>query len=541
MSAVAPLEAVSLDTPKRKADRSPEDHKPPRKRFLENDDLPLLSDPESSDQELDQSSTSADPEFVTQEKRKTVQQRKRQQTRAVEVAPAPREADRRRPTEGPPRYRLVHRGDCTSDYLAVRHLETLRRPAPAVHLQTPTPFLLTPRDAAAAEFLEEVVARRPRGIVLQRLDQAPRRVKGVLVGYPLEYDAEDIRKLTDSGVTHVRRCHVVREGRRLPTRNVELVMDRESLPKDLSLGWLGRYRVRPFVEEPTRCFKCQKFGHVARLCRGSRLTCAVCAGNHDSIVCIGARREEASRPPPRCCNCGGSHPAWSRRCAERRRRLPTTERGPVPQPRGHGQTEMTAPPRPPPPTEEDYPPLPAQQPLRPGSAPRRRRNRNKKKRRPATTAEGPTPAPVERRTPTETEHLSSAGAETRASSGTEAAPPLSRSRRMSAPGRLDAGLLKTFWISPDSTRKATVTYRPTAPTFDLHDLMVRLQAVMARMHCDLLQALGAHRTSATDAVLKRAETDLLTLTPGTPRKTRPTTNSVDEENPMLEDFRAAQA
>lgn len=153
------------------------------------------------------------------------------------LAPSPgADGARSRPTERPARYRLVHRGDCDCDFLAVWHLESLRRPAPAVHLQIPTPFLLAPRDAAEARFLEEVVAERPRGIVLKRLEEAPRRMKGALVDFPFDYDVMDIKRKLGSEVTQVRWCTVVRDGQRLPTRNVETVLDRDSLPKDLSLG-----------------------------------------------------------------------------------------------------------------------------------------------------------------------------------------------------------------------------------------------------------------------------------------------------------------
>lgn len=162
-----------------------------------------------------------------------------------------------------------------------------------------TPFPLTPRDADAARFLKEVAVRGPKGIVLKKVEEAPRRAKGVLLGFSLDYYVVYFKRKLGDEVTHVRRCTIVRESKRVPTRSVELIIDRESLPETLSLGWLGRYHVRPFAEEPMRCYKCQKYRHVSRLCRGPMVVCAVCAMDHDTKSCFASRREEASRPPPR--------------------------------------------------------------------------------------------------------------------------------------------------------------------------------------------------------------------------------------------------
>ncbi|KAI0350886.1 hypothetical protein OH77DRAFT_1387811, partial [Trametes cingulata] len=47
--------------------------------------------------------------------------------------------------------------------------------------------------------------------------------------------------------------------------------------------------VRKFCPPPTQCFRCQKFGHVAKACphlpEPSSLKCARCAGNHATREC----------------------------------------------------------------------------------------------------------------------------------------------------------------------------------------------------------------------------------------------------------------
>lgn len=62
-----------------------------------------------------------------------------------------------------------------------------------------------------------------------------------------------------------------------------------------------RYRVREFTHKPTKCYKCQKFGHVAKLCKGIK-RCARCGGEHDYGECGEGVR-------PKCCNYGGGHSA----------------------------------------------------------------------------------------------------------------------------------------------------------------------------------------------------------------------------------------
>ncbi|GBL94242.1 hypothetical protein AVEN_16772-1 [Araneus ventricosus] len=52
--------------------------------------------------------------------------------------------------------------------------------------------------------------------------------------------------------------------------------------------------VRPYISNPLRCFKCQRFGHSQTSCRGT-LTCARCAEvGHESTVCTAKEK---------CVNC----------------------------------------------------------------------------------------------------------------------------------------------------------------------------------------------------------------------------------------------
>ena len=56
---------------------------------------------------------------------------------------------------------------------------------------------------------------------------------------------------------------------------------------------------------PTRCYKCQKFGHIAKHCFNT-LKCALCSGNHSKVDC----KEKSTK----CSNCSENHPAYRKDC-----------------------------------------------------------------------------------------------------------------------------------------------------------------------------------------------------------------------------------
>ncbi|XP_041369636.1 uncharacterized protein LOC121383611 [Gigantopelta aegis] len=77
-----------------------------------------------------------------------------------------------------------------------------------------------------------------------------------------------------------------------------------TLPQSITAGYLN-VPVEPFVLNPLRCFKCQKYGHGQNACRG-KLTCARCGQfDHDS---------KRSQQDLLCINCKGDHFTYSREC-----------------------------------------------------------------------------------------------------------------------------------------------------------------------------------------------------------------------------------
>ncbi|XP_054259232.1 golgin subfamily A member 6-like protein 22 [Macrosteles quadrilineatus] len=74
-------------------------------------------------------------------------------------------------------------------------------------------------------------------------------------------------------------------------------------------------RVKDYVDV-ARCFKCQKFGHVAKHCKSETPACSHCAGEHDYKDCPNKGKKEKVR----CINCvrdkkeNSKHEARSRKC-----------------------------------------------------------------------------------------------------------------------------------------------------------------------------------------------------------------------------------
>ena len=79
------------------------------------------------------------------------------------------------------------------------------------------------------------------------------------------------------------------------------------LPKVVKIGF-ERCRVRPYIPNPLRCFRCQKFNHLGKDCRGVA-RCANC-GSKDHT----SSRDNLCSEAPRCVNCGEDHPSFVRSC-----------------------------------------------------------------------------------------------------------------------------------------------------------------------------------------------------------------------------------
>ncbi|GBO33177.1 hypothetical protein AVEN_185530-1, partial [Araneus ventricosus] len=98
--------------------------------------------------------------------------------------------------------------------------------------------------------------------------------KGVITcGSLLNLTIEEIpQELSGQGAKDVRRINIRRD-ELVPTKHFILTFNTPRLPEYIRAGYV-RCSVRPYISNPLRCFKCQRFGHSKTNCRGT-LTCVV--------------------------------------------------------------------------------------------------------------------------------------------------------------------------------------------------------------------------------------------------------------------------
>ncbi|XP_073730159.1 uncharacterized protein [Misgurnus anguillicaudatus] len=138
-----------------------------------------------------------------------------------------------------------------------------------------------------------------------------RGARGVISGVALGENLEDIKKNIRGGtILGIKRLLANRDGEKVESTSVLLEFREQRLPERIMVGFMSFY-VREYIPPPIRCFKCQRYGHVAAICKGSQ-RCGKCGGNHEYGQCgDGAVRK--------CCNCGGDHTAAYGGCPARKK------------------------------------------------------------------------------------------------------------------------------------------------------------------------------------------------------------------------------
>ncbi|GFW97222.1 uncharacterized protein TNCV_4784361 [Trichonephila clavipes] len=117
-------------------------------------------------------------------------------------------------------------------------------------------------------------------------------------------DGEILDGFSDQGVIQVRRITIKKDNSVIPTKHLILTFNSPTLPKTIKAGYLN-CKIRPYIPNPLRCFKCQRFGHSQTACRG-QLTCSRCASvGHASSDCTLEQK---------CVNCSQPHPTDSKLC-----------------------------------------------------------------------------------------------------------------------------------------------------------------------------------------------------------------------------------
>ncbi|GFV20846.1 putative RNA-directed DNA polymerase from transposon BS [Trichonephila clavipes] len=117
-------------------------------------------------------------------------------------------------------------------------------------------------------------------------------------------ESEILEGFSDQGVIQVRRIIIKKDSNIIPTKRLILTFNSPKLPTTLKAGYLN-CKIRAYIPNPLRCFKCQRFGHSQIACCG-QLTCSRCASvGHSSADCSLAQK---------CVNCSQPHSSDSKQC-----------------------------------------------------------------------------------------------------------------------------------------------------------------------------------------------------------------------------------
>lgn len=123
--------------------------------------------------------------------------------------------------------------------------------------------------------------------------------RGVISGIPVEEDLEKLKWCIQGGkVSRVKRLLQTVNGERVSSLSVLLEFEGTVLPDRVKIGCMS-FPVRVFVPPPLRCYKWQRYGHIAVVCKGKQ-KCPKCGGEHRFEEC-------GDNVLDKCSNCGGQH------------------------------------------------------------------------------------------------------------------------------------------------------------------------------------------------------------------------------------------
>ena len=137
----------------------------------------------------------------------------------------------------------------------------------------------------------------------------PPGARGVIYNVPLNITNDELLEcLKQFQVNNIKRFKFKdAEGKRTDTKTVLLHFDCPDLPPQVQLGYL-KNNVKQYIPMPVRCFKCNRFGHIAEKCRGKE-RCAKCGKEHNTSSC-----SITNVIAMKCANCNGNHSAASKIC-----------------------------------------------------------------------------------------------------------------------------------------------------------------------------------------------------------------------------------
>ncbi len=205
-------------------------------------------------------------------------------------------------------------------------------------------YIITTTDQELANQLRTMTQLEGKAVTLEELLPEDKQCTYVVTRVPLDIPNEAIMARIASA-TEVERLMILdRETRKKCPSNSVKVRAKGEIPTEIRLGALGKFLTRPYIPDPTRCYKCQNYGHMQKDChRGIR--CALCSLNHSTEECR-KKLEKNEEVTKKCANCGGKHASGAMSCPVRRKKAQETKTrflGSISQPKPDQQQAPTPP------------------------------------------------------------------------------------------------------------------------------------------------------------------------------------------------------
>jgi hypothetical protein len=116
-------------------------------------------------------------------------------------------------------------------------------------------------------------------------------------------DEDILEGLQSYGVSAVRRIKTKKDNVEVETGSFILTFEREKIPSKIRAA-IYSLDVRPYIPQPMKCFRCQRFGHIAQKCTQEPV-CACGLPPHEDTPCTNN---------PKCVNCNGPHTSRYAKC-----------------------------------------------------------------------------------------------------------------------------------------------------------------------------------------------------------------------------------
>lgn len=136
--------------------------------------------------------------------------------------------------------------------------------------------------------------------------------KGIIVDWDKEDRLEELAEALDKenqviNIERLQKKYRDKEGniKQTITNAILIIMAKKDLPNYLQLyDNTISIKIRPYIANVVQCFKCFKYGHLAKFCRGKKI-CIICSKEAHGIC---------DEKEPKCINCGGNHKSTDKGC-----------------------------------------------------------------------------------------------------------------------------------------------------------------------------------------------------------------------------------